>query len=104
MTDTVTFDGQPPPGTINMGVGQPSADLLPVDLVRRASTAFLADAQPFDLNYGVLAGDERFLDSLAGYLTDEYGTTVGADSLFVTGGNSQALDLLALAGRRSRTA
>ena len=96
MSGIVTFDGAPPPGTINMGIGQPSADLLPVHLVRQASEAFFADAQPFELNYGVLQGDERFLSSLADYLTDQYGTAVSPDTLFVSGGNSQALDLVSV--------
>ncbi|MDH4124739.1 MAG: PLP-dependent aminotransferase family protein [Gammaproteobacteria bacterium] len=91
---TVTFDGAPPPGTINLGIGQPSADLLPVGLVHRASEAFFACAEPFELNYGVIAGDARFLQSLAGFLSTGYGATVTADTLFATGGNSQALDLV----------
>ena len=65
MNATVTFDGAPPPGTINLGIGQPSADLLPVELVRQASESFFSKAHPFELNYGVLPGDERFLESLA---------------------------------------
>ncbi len=96
MSGTVTFDGAAPPGTINMGIGQPSADLLPVELVQKASEAFFADAQPFELNYGVLQGDERFLESLADYLTEQYGTAVSPDTLFVSGGNSQALDLVSV--------
>jgi DNA-binding transcriptional MocR family regulator len=92
---TVTFDGAPPPGTINLGIGQPSADLLPVGLVHRASEAFFAHAEPFELNYGVIAGDARFLESLAGFLSTSYGATAAPESLFATGGNSQALDLVA---------
>ena len=94
MNGTVTFDGAPPPGTINLGIGQPSADLLPVDLLRQASAAFFDSAQPIELNYGVLQGDERFLDSLAGFLTAGYGSTANSDGLFVTAGNSQAIDLV----------
>jgi DNA-binding transcriptional MocR family regulator len=94
MTTVVTFDGAPPPGTINFGVGQPSADLLPVDLVRQASESFFTAAQPFDLNYGVPRGDQRFLDSLADFLTRYYGSATTPESLFVTGGNSQAMSLV----------
>ena len=94
MNGPVTFDGAPPPGTINLGIGQPSADLLPVELLRQASTAFFDSAEPIELNYGVLAGDERFLDSLAGFLTEGYASTANPDGLFVTGGNSQAIDLV----------
>lgn len=94
MSGTVTFDGEPPPGTINLGIGQPSADLLCVDLFREASESFFNTAQPHELNYGVLAGDERFLETLAGYLSEGYDAPVKPESLFVTGGNSQALDLV----------
>jgi len=96
MSGTVTFDGAPPPGTINLGLGHPSADLLPVDLVRQASQSFFDNAVPFELNYGVLQGDERFLASLAAFLTDGYCSEVTSDQLFVTGGNSQALDLVSV--------
>ncbi len=90
----VTFDGQPPPGTINLGIGQPSADLLPVELVHEASELFFATAQPLELNYGVIRGDQRFLSSLAHFLSNNYGATATPEQLFVTGGNSQALDLI----------
>jgi len=96
MTKTVTFDGAAPAGTINFGIGQPSADLLPVDLVQQASRSFFDGAEPFELNYGVTQGDERFLDSLAGFLTKSYGVPTSSNELFVTGGNSQALDLVSV--------
>ena len=69
----VTFDGAPPPGTINLGIGQPSPDLLPVDLIGKSSELFFADADPLELNYGVVRGDRAFLESLAGLLTEGYG-------------------------------
>ncbi|NQV87190.1 MAG: PLP-dependent aminotransferase family protein [Woeseiaceae bacterium] len=94
MNKTVTFDGAAPPGTINFGIGQPSADLLPVELISRASASFFASAEPFELNYGVTEGDARFLDSLAGFLTNGYGAAASTKELFVTGGNSQALDMV----------
>lgn len=94
MSGKVTFDGEPPPGTINLGLGMPSADLLPIDLLRQASESFFNGAHPFELNYGVLSGDARFLDSLAGFLSECYETSVSAESLFVTAGTSQALDLV----------
>ena len=94
MTGTVTFDNAPPPGTINMGIGMPSADLLPLDLLRKASASFFVSAQSIELNYGVLRGDERFLHSLATFLTEGYGANVDPESLFVSAGNSQALDFV----------
>lgn len=94
MKNIVTFDGAAPPGTINFGIGQPSADLLPAELIGRASASFFANAEPFEFNYGVTEGDGRFLDSLAGFLTTGYGAAAATKELFVTGGNSQALDMV----------
>ncbi len=94
MSGTVKYDSEPPTGTIDLGVGMPSADLLPVDLLSQASESFLQEAHPFELNYGVLPGDERFLESLAGYLGEGYDASVSPESLFVTAGNSQALDFV----------
>jgi len=93
-TGTVTFDGAPAPGVINFGVGQPSADLLPVDLIQTATADFLARAHPLELNYGERQGDRGFREALAGFLTSEYEDSVSADELFVTAGNSQALDFV----------
>lgn len=94
MIETVTFEGAPPPGTINLGIGQPSMDLLPLELLREASDIYFRSAHPLDLNYGVLAGDRRFLLALAGFLSREYDIQVNPDSLMVTAGVSQALDLV----------
>jgi len=94
MSGTVTFDGAAPPGTIDFGIGQPSANLLPVGLLGKASESFFDNAHPVELNYGVLQGDQRFLESLAGFLTGGYCTTVSSEELFVTGGSSQGLDLV----------
>jgi len=91
---TVTFDGAPAPGVINFGVGQPSPDLLPVDILRTATADFMAHADPLELNYGERQGDGRFRDALAGFLTSNYEHPVSADSLLVSGGNSQALDFI----------
>ena len=62
--------------------------------MRRASESFYATAQPFDFNYGVIQGDQRFLNSLANFLSEQYGSPAESENLFVTGGNSQALDLV----------
>ena len=93
MSKKVTFDSSEP-GTINFGVGQPSPDLLPVNLMSTASASFLRHAEPVELNYGERQGDIRFRESLASLLKEGYAAPVIPESLFVTGGNSQALDFV----------
>jgi DNA-binding transcriptional MocR family regulator len=94
MSRKVTFDVAGDPAIINLGIGQPSPDLLPIGLMRTAADGFLAGASPQDLNYGERQGDAGFRRALADFLSAEYGATVSADSLFVTAGNSQALDFV----------
>ena len=90
----VTFDSVPDGDVINFGIGQPSPDLLPVKLIREAAADFLAQADPLELNYGERQGDRRFRASLAEFLARHYGHPASPESLFVTAGNSQALDFL----------
>lgn len=94
MSKKVTFDVAGDPDVINFGIGQPSPDLLPVELMRTASASFLNHAQPAELNYGERQGDIRFRESLAAFLGEAYFATVEPDKLLVTGGNSQALDFV----------
>jgi DNA-binding transcriptional MocR family regulator len=94
MSSMPTFDEAPAPGTIDFGVGQPSADLLPVEMIRTAADDYLRSAQPIELNYGEKQGDSRFRETLATFLGHGYGETVTARSLFITAGCSQALDLV----------
>jgi 2-aminoadipate transaminase len=94
MSTAATFDGAPEQGTINFGVGQPSADLLPIALLRRACERFLASAEPLELNYGVRQGDARFRRALAAFLEGFPGCGARPESLMLTGGISQALDFV----------
>ena len=88
----ITFDDVPEPGHINFGIGQPSPDLLDLALVRAAGERFFAQAEPLDLNYGEKQGNARFRAALGGLLQREYGRPAPPESLFLTAGNSQALD------------
>ncbi len=94
MTKLITFDQVSADGTINFSIGQPSADLLPLDIIQSASDHFFKHAVPQDINYGPSKGDERFLNTLANFLTERYGKPADVESLFVTCGNSQALDFV----------
>ena len=92
MSLAATFDGAPEQGTVNFGVGQPSADLLPLALLRGACERFFASAQPLELNYGERQGDARFRAALAAFLSDTGSGEAGPQSLLLTAGISQALD------------
>ena len=94
MARKITFDVAGDPDTINFGIGQPSEDLLPVGLIRTAAEGFLSKTKPQELNYGERQGDWAFRRALADLLCAEYGAQAQADSLFVTAGNSQALDFV----------
>lgn len=84
----------PPPGVIDFGIGQPGTDLLPLHIIREAAARRLADSDPTFLNYGYNQGDGRFRLALAEFLTEQYGFSVSPDTLLVTAGVSQALDLI----------
>jgi len=92
MSLAATFDGAPEQGTINFSVGQPSADLLPLKLLRGACERFFAGAEPLELNYGERQGDARFRAALAAFLRDAGGEEIDPQSLMLSGGISQALD------------
>jgi 2-aminoadipate transaminase len=93
MSTAPAFDGAPERGTINFSVGQPSADLLPLSLLRGACDRYFEGAQPLELNYGARQGDVRFRTSLAAFLHDA-GGEAAPESLLLSAGISQALDFV----------
>lgn len=94
MSTAAAFDGAPERGTINFGVGQPSADLLPLALLESASARYFKGAQPLELNYGERQGDLRFRTALAAFLNAAPGCAATPQSLMLSGGISQALDFV----------
>lgn len=77
-----------PTDRIELSIGQPDPKLLPAELFQQLNSDTLA------LAYGAPAGDGRFRDSLATWLSGHYGVGVSAESLMVTNGSSNALDLI----------
>ena len=78
---------------INLGNGEPSSDLLPLDILQKATSAFFEGADPSDINYSSDDSDQRFTAAVANMLTQEYGSQVNPQQLNVTGGNSQGIDI-----------
>ncbi len=83
-----------PPGFIDLGIGNPDFDLLPMELLHQSTEAYFASGDPRSLQYGLEQGDGYFRRALANFLTVAYGSRVDPNLLFVTTGASSALDLL----------
>ena len=83
-----------PEGLIDLGIGDPSFSLLPLDPLHRAAETQFARNDPTFLQYGAEQGDGYFRLALADFLSKGYGFSVGADGLFVTAGISSGLELI----------
>ncbi|NBB89962.1 MAG: aminotransferase class I/II-fold pyridoxal phosphate-dependent enzyme, partial [Spirochaetes bacterium] len=85
---TVTED------VIDLGIGHPGLSLLPVNLVGASAHAAFERGDPRMLQYGYEQGAGEFRDALAGFLQRTTGPSLAPSNLFISGGVSQALDLL----------
>jgi DNA-binding transcriptional MocR family regulator len=83
-----------PADFIDLGMGNPDLDLLPLELLRQSAEIHFDAGDPRSLQYGAEQGDGYFRRALAHFLTGAYSTDVDPDLLFVTAGASSALDLL----------
>ena len=90
---------------VNFALGQPSPSILAAQseqLGAAAAARLGAGEDPFALQYGAGQGSAPFREALAAFLTREHGggggagapPPVRADDLFITNGNSSALDML----------
>ena len=88
-----TFQNQPLPGVIDLGLGDPPLSLLPLALIRDSAQTHLLKNDVSFLQYGAEQGNGHFLFALAHFLTKSYGFEVQPENLFITSGISNALDL-----------
>ena len=93
MTQRRSFERVSDSSAINLAIGQPSSDLLPQDLLRAGAAQFFESFHADMLNYGAPSGELEFRRALAEFLSDN-SHTVDPDTLFLTGGSSQGLDLI----------
>ncbi|MBX3143578.1 MAG: PLP-dependent aminotransferase family protein [Trueperaceae bacterium] len=82
------------PELINLGLGHPGADLLPLAEFQRMAASALSSADTALLQYGAKQGSPAFRAALAGVLEDSLGLATSPDSLLITAGASQGLDLV----------
>jgi 2-aminoadipate transaminase len=83
-----------PPGWIDLGLGNPDLDLLPLELLRGSAEAYFKTRDTRPLQYGLEQGDGYFRLALASFLERMMGGSVNPDCIFVTTGASAGLDLL----------
>lgn len=89
---TVQFFAQE--GEIHLGIGHPAAKLLPKDIIQEASQHLFDQTDVDYLQYGADAGDAYFRISLANFLSKGYRFNVKPETLFISNGISQALEML----------
>jgi 2-aminoadipate transaminase len=82
------------PGIIELGWGHPDPDLLPVDDMAAAAAATLSAHGRAALAYGAEQGPGRLITALRERLGRIEGVRPPAEQIMVTGGTSQALDML----------
>ncbi|MBM3124686.1 MAG: PLP-dependent aminotransferase family protein [Chloroflexi bacterium] len=92
MASLSVIQTQTPPGMIDLGRGDPSLSLLPLEMMRAAAEIRFAGEDPSFLQYGSGQGDGYFRLALAEFLGKRYRFPVESDRLFVTNGISNALD------------
>ncbi|MCG6911474.1 MAG: PLP-dependent aminotransferase family protein [Deltaproteobacteria bacterium] len=83
-----------PKGVIDLGVGQPQVELLPLKKIKRAADHQLSEANPEILQYGAQQGSDRLRVALAAFLSDACGLRMDREEILITAGISQALDLI----------
>lgn len=84
-----------PEGMIDLGWGHPSPRLHPLQAMQQAAAHLFAHTGVAALQYGAEQGFGPLLESLAAFLSQQeaYGMHVEPETLFLTCGASQALDL-----------
>ena len=82
------------PGIVELGWGHPDPGLLPVAQIAEAATEAMTHGGAATLSYGAERGPAELRGFLSQWLTAEGGGVITEDRVLITGGVSQALDLL----------
>jgi 2-aminoadipate transaminase len=82
------------PGIVEYGWGHPDLDLLPAADLLHAAEVALQHRGRHALSYGAEQGPGRLIEALQGWLARQEGASPPVQQLFITGGVSQALDLM----------
>ena len=81
-------------GIIELSYGEPDPALLPVELVEMAAARVLREYGCGALAYGKRPGPLTLRRAIAARIADQEGPGVSEAEIYITGGSSQALDLI----------
>lgn len=85
------------PDVTDFGIGQPQDAILPVGILHKAALQQTADGRRHSLQYGTEFGDGHLRLALADFLSVHYAIAVDPEPIFITNGNSQAIDIVCTA-------
>jgi DNA-binding transcriptional MocR family regulator len=85
------------PDVTDFGIGQPQDAILPVGILHKAASRQAADGRRHSLQYGTEFGDGHLRLALADFLSVHYAIVVDPEPIFITNGNSQAIDIVCTA-------
>jgi len=94
MTTLSSAQKEIPPDMIDLGIGQPSPGLLPVEVIASAAAHCTEHPGCMLLPYGSEQGDGHFRVALSEFLEGIYRMPLDPAHLLVTNGASQGLDLI----------
>ena len=83
-------------GIVELKAGHPDLALLPAAGLMQATQVILEREAPEALSYGAEQGPDCLIQHLSGWLEGMEGAAPPAEQLMITGGASQALDMLCL--------
>jgi len=94
VSEPATTQAVPREGVVDLAIGHPAPELLPLSLIRQASRSALGGPDPSMLQYGIEQGDAGLRTALAAFLSERCGCSIRPGELFLSNGVSQALDLI----------
>ncbi len=81
------------PEVIPLAAGNPSAEAFPVDTVKKITADILNENPILALQYGVTEGYNPLREKIASYMKEKHGIGREGDSIIITAGAQQIMDL-----------
>ena len=92
-----------PESCVNLAVGQPQNDLLPLEEFNLALKSLGSKTNNSLLQYGKIQGYDMFRECLVKFLTEQFKVSISKESTIITNGITGALSLLISLFKREKT-